>query len=30
VTALTHRSLLPVSMCNRKFCAGVPRLAFAK
>jgi hypothetical protein len=26
----THRSLLPVSMCRRKFCSGVPKLAFAK
>lgn len=28
--ALAHRSLLPVSMCNRRLCSGVPKLAFAK
>jgi hypothetical protein len=27
---LTHRSLLPVSMCRRKDCSGVPSVAFAK
>jgi hypothetical protein len=27
---LTQRSLLPVSMCNRNFWAGVPIVAFAK
>jgi hypothetical protein len=26
----THRSLLPVSKCRRRFCAGVPRDALAK
>jgi hypothetical protein len=30
LAALTQRSLLPVSMCRRKFCAGVPKLALAK
>lgn len=27
---LTQRSLLPVSRCNRNFCAGVPNVALAK
>lgn len=27
---LTQRSLLPVSICNRTLCAGVPNVAFAK
>jgi hypothetical protein len=26
----TQRSLLPVSRCNRKLCAGVPSVALAK
>ena len=30
VTELTHRSLLPVSKCNRRGCAGVPIDALAK
>jgi hypothetical protein len=27
---LTHKSLLPVSICKRKLCAGVPSVPFAK
>jgi hypothetical protein len=30
VLVLTHRSLLPVSMCSLKLCAGVPKVPFAK
>lgn len=30
VFVFTHRSLLPVSMCSRKLCAGVPNVPFAK
>jgi hypothetical protein len=27
---LTQRSLLPVSRCNRRLCAGVPKVPLAK
>jgi hypothetical protein len=30
VGVFTQRSLLPVSRCNRKLCAGVPNVPFAK
>jgi hypothetical protein len=30
VGVLTQRSLLPVSICNRKLCAGVPSVTLAK